>query len=401
MAFRLLFRGYTSTGAFRPGFHHRFVERYVANGRFGSIHRGFSSHSEAQRLKLPRRGLDIAVPGRERSVGRWLLSCAGLTAGVMTIGAYVRLNESGLSMLDWKFLGLPLPSTEQEWNKHFDRYKETPEYKSVHYDITLEEYKNIFVNEWVHRMAGRISGAVFAGGFVYFTLTKALKPAGKVLAAAIGALGVSQAFIGKWMVASGFEEPTTENKTPRVSPYRLTLHFLDALGIYSLCLWNGLNLLSKPEVLEKVGNVAKVKGWMRRTAIFALFTMAYGTLVAGNDAGLACNTWPKMMNKYIPDEIANIESKRQWFENGMIVQFVHRCMSYLTFASALCALTSAKSGVPVVAKKAAMGVFHASMLQIALGIITVVNQVPLHGALSHHANALILWSILLNALRKF
>ncbi|GBE59486.1 hypothetical protein BOVATA_009790 [Babesia ovata] len=169
----------------------------------------------------------IARPGKEKPVAYWLLGSAGITAGVMAIGAYVRLNESGLSMLDWNLLGKHLPKDEDEWGREFERYKvvqtvttcmsqqATPEYKQVHYDITIEDYKNIYLNEWVHRMLGRFAGMCFGGGALFLAIRGALAPGGYMLAIGVSGIGLSQAFVGKWMVESGFKEPETENKTPR------------------------------------------------------------------------------------------------------------------------------------------------------------------------------------------
>ncbi|GIX62209.1 cytochrome c oxidase assembly protein, putative [Babesia caballi] len=92
----------------------------------------------------------------------------------MALGAYVRLNESGLSMLDWRLLGKHLPQDDAEWQREFARYKTTPEYQQVHYDIDLEDYKNIYINEWAHRMLGRLSGLCFGGGALFLAARGAL-----------------------------------------------------------------------------------------------------------------------------------------------------------------------------------------------------------------------------------
>ena len=46
------------------------------------------------------------------------------------------------------------------------------------------------------------------------------------------------------MVKSGLEQPISENKEPRVSPYRLTAHLSMATLIYSMLVYNGLSALN-------------------------------------------------------------------------------------------------------------------------------------------------------------
>uniref|UniRef100_A0A3B0MVH1 Cox15 homolog, putative n=1 Tax=Theileria annulata TaxID=5874 RepID=A0A3B0MVH1_THEAN len=343
----------------------------------------------------------IVKRGFEKKVGWWLMGCSGLTAFIMGFGAYVRLNESGLSMIDWRFFGLPLPQNDNEWDLEFQKYKKTPEYKGVHHGISLEEYKNIYLKEWLHRMVGRASGAFFALGCLYFSFKRGLKPRGYLLLTAIGTIGVYQAFVGKWMVESGFFEPKTENKTPRVSPYRLCFHFLNAMAIYSLCFYNSINLLcGNLKSVTPTKDLFKMKYLAGTTAVLALLTMAYGTFVSGNDSGLSYNTWPLMDGKIIPDQVLNLKSPRQLFENDAVVQFNHRTLAYLTALSSLVTLVvSKKLNVPRSVSKMSMGVLHASLLQALIGILTVVNQVPLHGALAHHFNAVALWSVILALLR--
>ncbi|CDR96453.1 cytochrome c oxidase assembly protein, putative [Babesia bigemina] len=345
----------------------------------------------------------IARPGKEKTVAYWLLGSAGITAGVMAIGAYVRLNESGLSMLDWHLLGKHLPKDEDEWDREFERYKATPEYKQVHYDISLEDYQNIYLNEWVHRMLGRFAGMCFGGGALFLAIRGALAPGGHLLAMGISGIGLSQAFVGKWMVESGFKEPETENKTPRVSPYRLAIHFTNALAIYSLCLWNGLRTLRAGNELASPDTTAlrRVRRMGKATLASLFLTMLYGSIVAGNDAGLAYNTWPKMLDSYIPDDYAQVNCINHLFEKTGVVQFNHRCLGYITAVMSMATYMAARAqGVPTAVRKLAMGTLHASLLQVVLGIMTVVKHVPLHGAMTHHANALALWSVLIMMLAK-
>ncbi|GFE52886.1 cytochrome c oxidase assembly factor [Babesia ovis] len=367
----------------------------------------YTTSSASQGAEQNNRGrrpwIRLARPGREKSVALWLIGSAGITAGVMAMGAYVRLNESGLSMIDWQLLGKNLPNDEEEWMREFNKYKTTPEYQQVHYNIDLEEYKNIYINEWIHRMMGRISGLCFGGGALFLAMRGSLGAGGYMLTIAVSALGFSQAFVGKWMVESGFKEPETENKTPRVSPYRLSIHFTNALAIYTLCLWNGVRLLKKRtnSIVQRTPEVRRVRNMGVATLASLFLTILYGTIVAGNDAGLAYNTWPKMLDSYIPDDYANVNSLKHLFEKTGVVQFNHRCLGYVTLLMSLMTYRKSKApGVPKGVRKLAMGTLHASLLQVIIGIVTVLKHVPLHGAMAHHANAMAVWSMLLMLLAR-
>jgi cytochrome c oxidase assembly protein subunit 15 len=111
-------------------------------------------------------------------------------------------------------------------------------------DISLEDFKSIWMMEWGHRMFGRIIGVAFAGPALYFAARRVITPQ---LAKRLGALfvmGGSQGLIGWWMVKSGLEEPQDQfdkrSSDPRVSPYRLATHLISAFTIYSFLLSTGL-----------------------------------------------------------------------------------------------------------------------------------------------------------------
>ena len=178
-----------------------------------------------------------------RSVGYWLLGIGGMVYCMVALGGITRLTESGLSMVDWKLLGRKLPSSDEEWNAEFDKYKQFPEYQMKHYDISLQEYKFIYFMEWFHRMWGRAIGVAFAVPFVVFGARGMLsRSMFKKLAIAMG-MGGSQGLIGWYMVKSGLEKPKEEGHDVHVSPYRLCMHLTSAFVIYSYVMWLALSVL--------------------------------------------------------------------------------------------------------------------------------------------------------------
>ncbi|KAF8820190.1 putative cytochrome C oxidase assembly factor COX15 [Cardiosporidium cionae] len=134
----------------------------------------------------------LVEPAFSRSIGYWLLASCGMVLGMVSLGGYTRLSGSGLSMTDWKIQGSKLPNTEEQWQLEFGKYKvgfwlewystfhnnemeESPEYKALNFGMPLNEFKQIYFIEWLHRMMGRLTGGVFIAGVVYYGLRRAFK----------------------------------------------------------------------------------------------------------------------------------------------------------------------------------------------------------------------------------
>lgn len=116
------------------------------------------------------------------------------------------------------------------------------------------------------------------------------------------ALGGLQGVIGWWMVKSGLtdkKETTELDKTPRVSPYRLTVHAGNAYLLYAACFWQTMNCVRRPqESFVTLKNISSYN-FMRkrlRTITHGLLPLILvsGFFVAGISAGVSCNTYPKV-----------------------------------------------------------------------------------------------------------
>merc|ERR1712223_2034072 len=173
---------------------------------------------------------------------------AGMCFGAVVLGGVTRLTESGLSMVDWKLFGRPPPMTEDAWMIELEKYKESPEFKYKNSQITMEDFKFIWLMEYGHRMWGRTIGAVYyipaglmwAAG--YFT------PAIKKRVALGGVFLACQGLMGWYMVKSRLDPKNFEgpNDVPRVSQYRLAAHLSSAMILYSFLLWNSCSILLPP-----------------------------------------------------------------------------------------------------------------------------------------------------------
>lgn len=107
---------------------------------------------------------------RNKIIGVWLMSCAGLTFVTVCAGGLTRLTESGLSMVDWHLFKEIPPRTPEQWEEEFEKYKQYPEWKVKNREISLDQFKFIWHMEYGHRSLGRIIGAVYFAPAALFWL---------------------------------------------------------------------------------------------------------------------------------------------------------------------------------------------------------------------------------------
>jgi len=343
-----------------------------------------------------------AVP---RVVGWWMGGIAGMCFGAVVLGGVTRLTESGLSMVDWKLFGRPPPMTEDAWLIEFDKYKESPEFKYKNSEISMNDFKFIWMMEYGHRMWGRTIGAVYyipaglmwAAG--YFT------PAIKKRVVIGGALLACQGLMGWYMVKSGLDHKNFEgpNDVPRVSQYRLAAHLSAAMVLYSFMLWNSLSVLKPPKEFTPkslyqnsasqslVQSLVKFRRLAMGTKGLVFATAVSGAFVAGLDAGLTYNSFPLMAGRVIPDDLfAYAPWLSNFTENPTTVQFDHRILGTTTlgFISWMF-YKSRQVPLPAPARKAALAVMCMGWMQVGLGITTLLLYVPVPIAAMHQSGALV------------
>ncbi|KAK2639051.1 hypothetical protein Ddye_026846 [Dipteronia dyeriana] len=251
---------------------------------------------------------------------------------MVILGGVTRLTRSGLSMTDRKFTGGLPPLSDEE------RFRE---FENVNKGVSIEDFKFIYWMEYAHLMWGRGLGIIFALPFSYFLRKGYITLRLGLRLSSLFALGAGQGFIGWWMVKSDVVEPPSEYAQPRVSPYCLAAHLASAFVIYCGLFWTGLSVVMPEPPAESVTWVcggAKVK----KLALFVSFivgiTAISGAFVAGNDAGRAYNTFPKMGDTWIPDVIFYMKLLiRNFFENTSTEQLDHRILATTTLFS-ICAL---------------------------------------------------------------
>lgn len=322
-----------------------------------------------------------------RSVYIWLFVSTFMVFAMAVIGAITRLTESGLSMVEWRpLIGTIPPLNEEEWQRVFNLYRETPEYRYKNVGMELPEFKMIFFWEWFHRVWGRLIGVVYAVPFFYFLVRKKIdrKLAWKL--AALLLLGVAQGFMGWYMVMSGLVD------RPSVSHYRLAAHLLLAVALMlflwriALGLWRSDTKLILPFEASRIYK----SGWF--LFFVTMLTVIYGAFVAGLDAGLIYNTFPLMGGQIVPSDMWHEEPLWiNFFENRATIQFTHRVLGLITLALIVLQWFHTRHHVMTgIIRKLSTGMMHMAILQVLLGVATLYTNVHVHVAATHQAGAMIL-----------
>ncbi|CAG9787549.1 unnamed protein product [Diatraea saccharalis] len=342
-------------------------------------------------------------PASSKMVGYWLLGCSGMVFTAVVLGGVTRLTESGLSMVTWKLLGEKLPRTEEQWQEEFEKYKQYPEFKYKNHSMSLSEFKWIWWMEYAHRTWGRAIGLCVLGPAAALALAGRLPAAMRPRVAVYCALVAAQGLMGWYMVKSGledrFEGPAD---VPRVSQYRLAAHLSLALLLYAGLLAGALRLLRPPPAPAALAAPTPALPRGLRS-IFALahavkamvfFTAVSGAFVAGLDAGLVYNSFPKMGDRWVPEEVLALRpAARNLTENPATTQLQHRALGVATLAAATAAAAHAvtrRAPLPPAARRLAVAVGALAWLQVSLGVGTLLCYVPTWLAAAHQANSLAL-----------
>jgi cytochrome c oxidase assembly protein subunit 15 len=332
--------------------------------------------------------MQTAAAGNNRKVALWLLILCGLVFAMIVLGGVTRLSGSGLSIVDWRpIMGALPPLSDQEWQQTFEMYRQSPEFRKVNSHMTVDDFKGIFWLEYLHRLLGRLIGLAFIVPFLYFLSRGYIRKRELPKYGLMFVLGGLQGLLGWYMVKSGLVD------NPRVSQYRLTAHLIAAIAIYAYMFWIALSLLTRHDG-------SGTHRWYSRTlllAVLVLTTVISGGFVAGLDAGLIYNTFPKMGNYWVPPDVSALSPLwRNFFENMAAVQFNHRVLALTTFFTIVIYWWFArKANMPARVRPGVNAMLHAALLQVALGISTLLLMVPIVLAAAHQAVAVLLLTVVL------
>jgi len=321
---------------------------------------------------------------RSRALRLWLGAVAALIFAMVLVGGATRLTESGLSIVEWKPLtGTIPPLSETAWQTEFEKYQTIPQYQQVNRGMTLDEFKLIYWWEWTHRLLGRLIGAAFLLPFLWFLWKGWVEPALRGWLWMVFGLGALEATVGWWMVSSGLAERVN------VSPYRLAFHLTLACAIFALIVWTIQRLRPQPPSPAPM----RLRASAIALVVLVLCQIYWGALVAGLRAGLLYNTWPLIDGHVLPAAASLFYNEPWWrnlFENPLTVQFTHRGIAYLLLVAAfLHAADAARAGRGALA----LALAGAVTIQAALGITTLIYQVPIGLALAHQGMAIVVLAI--------
>jgi heme a synthase len=340
---------------------------------------------------------------QNRTVMRWLFVFACVVAFLIVFGGFVRLTRSGLSIVEWNPISGTIPPIgETAWQEEFAKYQQTPEFRQINFDMTLEEYQYIFYIEWIHRFIARLAGLVYALPVFYFLFKRAIPFREFGIYFLMGSLFIAQAFAGWIMVASGLVD------RPSVSHFNLTTHLLLALTLLGLALWTALgHKFGFPDSTKKVEDGASaLTKWStpsKLTLVFFVLLMiqiTYGGFTAGLKAGHVSDTWPLMFGMWIPPNL--FSSFINILESPQTIVFIHRWFAFAVLAAVVYAYFIVRKNNYQRDLLAGWGwLVTVVVLQIVLGILTVLSFVNIVIALLHQATAIALFALTVYFLHRF
>lgn len=326
----------------------------------------------------------------------WLFTGCFLIFIMVVVGGITRLTHSGLSISNYKLIsGTIPPMNEVEWEAAFDLYKQYPEYQKLNNQFTLQDFKDIYFWEWLHRVIGRFIGIVFLLPFLYFLITGQLSKPTIKKSIILLCLGAFQGFLGWYMVKSGLVD------NPDVSHYRLAAHLTTAFLTFAYTLWVALDLIypNKKEINLRFRNL------IRLGLGILIVQIIYGAFVAGLDAGFIHNHWPMMSEGKFMHETVYMEQNtlfKNFTEGKSGVQFIHRILAYIVIIFIFLIWKKSKNiNLTNMQSKGVQALLVMVGVQFLLGVFTILLQVPVWLGVAHQVGAFFLLSAMTFTLHRF
>lgn len=338
------------------------------------------------------------TPAARRQIAIWLLVVCGLIFAMVVLGGVTRLTRSGLSIVEWApILGILPPLNEAQWLEAFGKYQQFPEYQKINLGMDLAGFKSIFWFEYFHRLLGRSIGLAFFVPFVYFAARRMLSRHLMPKLIAMFVLGGLQGVLGWYMVKSGLVD------RPHVSQYRLTAHLSLAIAIYGYMLWIALDLLLPRQAYASDEHLPLLRRASVALLVLIGIMIVSGGFVAGTKAGFVYNTFPDMNGYWLPP---GLYEASPWYHNLFddltSVQFNHRVLAYLIIGSVIgFVVWVRKMQLPAMTMISVYAVVAAMLLQVALGISTLLTHVAVAVGAAHQGGAVVLFTTVVFLVRLF
>ena len=329
--------------------------------------------------------------GLERGLVRiWLWGLVVLIVIMITVGGLTRLTDSGLSITEWDpVMGAVPPMSAAAWNAAFAAYRTTAEFTLQNSAMTLAEFKVIFWWEWGHRQLGRFIGLAWLMGFLILFVIGKLPKVRRISLFIIGPFIGLQGFIGWLMVNSGLNGVRID-----VASYWLMAHLGAAFALLGYIFWI-LHLFgrSESELLQaRRVRERKLFGMSTGLMYFVALQVLLGALVAGIDAGRNYTDWPLMAGEFLPPDLFSLTPWwRNFFEDDGLVQFIHRMSAYFLFVFGIAVCLRSKASAHKLTRLAFGKIGLLLVVQMVLGVVTVMNSSPWNLAILHQFTAILLW----------
>jgi len=311
----------------------------------------------------------------------WLITLFSLIVLMVAVGGLTRLTDSGLSITAWElFTGILPPLDITEWNFYFSEYKKIPEYLNINYGMSLDEFKVIFYWEYAHRLLARFVGLFTLVPLLFFSLYFKNTQHYSNKYYWIFFLVCLQGFIGWYMVSSGLIENND------VSHFRLSIHLSLALFILCLIFWYILDIYQIKKLHEKIPNLLLL--FILKLIVLQI---VLGAFLSGLDGGLIYNSWPDMNGSFFPNDVVYKDLiNTQLLSNPSIVQFLHRSTAYLLlFFIIILNFIYFKKKYDF---KYVLFFDLAILIQIFLGIVTLISGVEIRYASLHQLGSILVLS---------
>ena len=326
---------------------------------------------------------------QNKIISVWLGMMCFFILLMIFIGGITRLTESGLSITQWNPMsGILPPLNEDSWHIEFEKYKLSPEYQKINFGMNLSEFKSIYLIEFIHRIAGRITGLLYIIPLLIFVFKGYIKPNEFGIYFVGLFLFLCQGVMGWYMVKSGLVFD------PHVSHYRLAMHLLLAILLYILFFWQFMKRTLTVMLLPTIVSVSSEKTWCKLSISVLVVQIVLGGFVAGLNGGLVYNQFPMMGEGIIPPEIKIANLSLLSFSDPVFVQFAHRMTAYLLSINIVIFCIK---GRKITNKKfllALICIFILLVMQVLVGIVTLVYHVPIEFALLHQMGGVLLLSSL-------
>ena len=320
-----------------------------------------------------------------KTIRNWLLLGLIMLIGQVIIGGITRLTGSGLSITRWDIItGVVPPLNAEEWLHEFNLYKATPQFHKINSTFTIQDFKFIYFWEYFHRLWVRALGFIFLIPFLIFVVRKKINGYLIKRLGLVVFLTILTASAGWIMVKSGLVN------RPWVNAYKLTIHFMLALLVITA-------MVKTIADVYNFGTRKAIKSKKIVSLIIAItfIQMIFAGLMSGMRAGLYYPSWPNMNGEFLPAVLLNSEN---WIWENMInydsylfapafIQFTHRMLAYLLVVITFYMFIKLKrNNITVISKRWLNSTLFLVLLQIVLGILTVLNvegKIPLFLGTSH------------------